>query len=53
MVCGVCNKLLLTRQQIANLTGMRVETVIRATKALENRGRVSIIKGKVFLAARQ
>ncbi len=52
-VCGVCNKLLLTRQQIANLTGMRVETVIRATKALENRGRVSIIKGKVFLAARQ
>lgn len=50
-VCGVCNKLLLTRQQIANLTGMRVETVIRATKALENQGRVNIIKGKVFLTS--
>lgn len=50
-VCGVCNKLLLTRQQIANLTGMRVETVIRATKALENQGRVNIVKGKVFLPA--
>ncbi len=48
-VCGECNKLLLTRQQIANLTGMRVETVIRATKNLQNKGKISIIKGKVFL----
>ena len=48
-VCGDCNKLLLTRQQIANLTGMRVETVIRATKILENKGKLSIDKGKVFL----
>ncbi len=48
-VCGICNKLLLTRQQVANLTGMRVETVIRATKALQHDGKVNIIKGKVFL----
>lgn len=50
-VCQECNKLLLTRQQIANLTGMRVETIIRATKALEHKGKVSIVKGKVFLTA--
>ena len=50
-VCDTCNKLLLTRQQIANLTGMRVETVIRATRALENQGRVNIVKGKVFLTS--
>lgn len=48
-VCSECNKLLLTRQQIANLTGMRVETVIRATKNLQNKGKLSIVKGKVFL----
>lgn len=50
-VCHECNKLLLTRQQIANLTGMRVETIIRATKALENKGKLSIVKGKVFLTS--
>jgi CRP-like cAMP-binding protein len=48
-VCSECNKLLLTRQQIANLTGMRVETVIRATKNLQSKGKLSIVKGKVFL----
>lgn len=48
-VCSECNKLLLTRQQIANLIGMRVETVIRATKNLQNKGKLSIVKGKVFL----
>ncbi|CAG5001316.1 MULTISPECIES: Crp/Fnr family transcriptional regulator [Dyadobacter] len=48
-VCHNCGKVLLTRQQIANLTGMRVETVIRATKSLEMRGSVRIAKGKVFL----
>lgn len=48
-VCAECHKILLTRQQIANLTGMRVETVIRATKNLQNKGRVNIVKGKVFL----
>lgn len=48
-VCGDCCKLLLTRQQVANMTGLRVETVIRATKSLEARGLLKISKGKVFL----
>jgi CRP-like cAMP-binding protein len=38
----------LTRQQIANMTGLRVETVIRTIKSLEAEGRVLIDKGKVF-----
>ncbi|WP_313115254.1 Crp/Fnr family transcriptional regulator [Aequorivita sediminis] len=38
----------LTRQQIADLTGQRVETVIRAIKQLEQDGEVKIIKHKVF-----
>ncbi|NGX84331.1 Crp/Fnr family transcriptional regulator [Aequorivita sp. KMM 9714] len=38
----------LTRQQIADLTGQRVETVIRAIKQLEQEGEVKIIKHKVF-----
>ncbi|SKB42930.1 Crp/Fnr family transcriptional regulator [Dyadobacter psychrophilus] len=51
-VCGECNKLMLTRQQVANLTGMRVETIIRATKILENKGKLKIVRGKIFLPAR-
>jgi CRP-like cAMP-binding protein len=38
----------LTRQQIANMTGLRVETVIRTIKHLEEEGRVVIDRGKVF-----
>ncbi|MCU0381231.1 MAG: Crp/Fnr family transcriptional regulator, partial [Chitinophagaceae bacterium] len=38
----------LTRQQIANMTGLRVETVIRTIKSLEEEGRLVIDKGKVF-----
>lgn len=38
----------LTRQQIADLTGLRVETVIRAIKQLEQDGEIQIIKRKVF-----
>ncbi|WP_324720767.1 Crp/Fnr family transcriptional regulator [Salinimicrobium sp. HB62] len=38
----------LTRQQLADLTGLRVETVIRATKSLEKKGEVQIKKRKVF-----
>lgn len=37
----------LTRQQIANLTGLRVETVIRATKQLEQQGEIEIINRKI------
>jgi CRP-like cAMP-binding protein len=38
----------LTRQQIANMTGLRVETVIRTIKHLEGEGKVVIDRGKVF-----
>jgi CRP-like cAMP-binding protein len=38
----------LTRQQIADLTGQRVETVIRAIKQLEQDGEITLIKHKVF-----
>lgn len=38
----------ITRQQIADLTGLRVETVIRAIKSLEKKGEVSINNRKVY-----
>jgi len=50
-ICQDCNRLLLTRQQLANMTGLRVETVIRAIKHMEKEERISIVKGKVFVPA--
>lgn len=38
----------LTRQQIADLTGLRVETVIRATKCLEKKNELQIKSRKVY-----
>ncbi|HTG66826.1 MAG TPA: Crp/Fnr family transcriptional regulator [Flavobacterium sp.] len=38
----------LTRQQIGDLTGLRVETVIRAIKSLEKKGDLKIINRKVY-----
>ena len=38
----------ITRQQIADLTGLRVETVIRAIKSLEKKGEVTIKDRKVY-----
>lgn len=37
-----------TRQQIADMTGLRVETVIRTIKALEQQGKVTIVNRKVY-----
>ncbi|WP_343613649.1 Crp/Fnr family transcriptional regulator [Flavobacterium sp.] len=37
-----------TRKQIGDLTGLRVETVIRAIKALEKKGELKIINRKVY-----
>lgn len=39
----------LTRQQIADLTGLRVETVIRGVKELEKEGYLLIRQRKIFL----
>ncbi|MCX8526442.1 Crp/Fnr family transcriptional regulator [Chryseobacterium formosus] len=38
-----------TRQQLASLTGLRVETVIRTVKIMENENLVEIIDGKIFI----
>ena len=38
----------LTRQQMADLTGLRVETVIRALKSLEKKNQIKIVDGKVY-----
>lgn len=47
-ICTVCNKVKLTRQQIANMTGLRVETVIRTIRQLHDKGQLTIEKGKVY-----
>ena len=39
----------LTRQELADMTGLRVETVIRTIKIMEQKGIVEIIEGKIFL----
>ncbi len=38
----------LTRQQIADLTGLRVETVIRSIKKMADKGEIEIRKRKVY-----
>lgn len=37
-----------TRQQLADMTGLRVETVIRTIKSMEQKGWLEIIEGKIF-----
>lgn len=49
LICRECTKLQLTRQQLANMSGLRVETVVRAIKSLQNEERLCIRKGKVFI----
>ncbi|WP_232538855.1 Crp/Fnr family transcriptional regulator [Chitinophaga tropicalis] len=50
-VCSQCSKVMLTRQQIADMTGLRVETVIRAIRQLEEQGVLWINNGKVYLSS--
>ncbi len=47
-ICSKCRQLKLTRQQIADMTGLRVETVIRAMRHMHERGELTIEKGKVY-----
>jgi CRP/FNR family transcriptional regulator, cyclic AMP receptor protein len=47
-ICTKCNRLKLTRQQIADMTGLRVETVIRTMKFMQSKGDLQITKGKVY-----
>jgi CRP-like cAMP-binding protein len=37
-----------TRQQLADMTGLRVETVVRSIKAMEQRGALEIADGKIL-----
>ncbi len=46
--CSNCNQLKLTRQQIADMTGLRVETVIRTMRTMHEKGELVISKGKVY-----
>jgi CRP/FNR family cyclic AMP-dependent transcriptional regulator len=46
--CPECNQLNLTRQQIADMTGLRVETVIRTMRGMHEKGVLTINKGKVY-----
>jgi CRP/FNR family cyclic AMP-dependent transcriptional regulator len=46
--CDDCCQLKLTRQQIADMTGLRVETVIRSMRQMHEKGELLISKGKVF-----
>jgi CRP/FNR family transcriptional regulator, cyclic AMP receptor protein len=43
-------KVNLTRQQIANMTGLRVETVIRTIRAMQDKGLVTIERGKIYMS---
>jgi len=47
-MCTDCNRVNLTRQQIADMVGLRVETVIRAIRSLQEKGQLVINKGKVY-----
>jgi CRP-like cAMP-binding protein len=46
--CEQCFHVELTRQQIANLTGLRVETVIRTIKKMEKEGNLTIKDRKIL-----
>lgn len=48
LTCPDCKQIKLTRQQIADMTGLRVETVIRAMRHLHDKGELLIEKGKVY-----
>ncbi len=43
----------LTRQQLADMTGLRVETVVRTVKAMEQKGLLRIEEGKVLWLGRE
>lgn len=42
-------KVELTRQQIADMTGLRVETVIRTIRGMYHKGEILLEKGKVYV----
>lgn len=47
-ICPDTHQVKLTRQQIADFTGLRIETVIRVIRNLNQAGQLTIERGKVF-----
>jgi CRP-like cAMP-binding protein len=47
-VCSVCNQVRLTRKQIAEMTGLRVETVIRMMRNMNEKGIIQIHNRKAY-----
>jgi CRP/FNR family transcriptional regulator, cyclic AMP receptor protein len=47
-ICKEHNRMDITRQQIADMTGLRVETVIRSIRHMNDNGQLVIEKGKVY-----
>ncbi|MEX6686934.1 Crp/Fnr family transcriptional regulator [Danxiaibacter flavus] len=46
--CKHCSQVKMTRQQIADMTGLRVETVIRVMRTMHEKGQLLINGGKVY-----
>lgn len=38
-----------TRKELSHMTGLRIETVIRAIKKMEKEGKLEIVSGKIFI----
>jgi CRP/FNR family transcriptional regulator, cyclic AMP receptor protein len=47
-ICKEHNRMDITRQQIADMTGLRVETVIRSIRHMNENGQLVIERGKVY-----
>lgn len=47
-VCTICNQVMLNRRQIAQMTGLRVETVIRVMRHLNEVGIIQIRNRKAY-----
>jgi len=47
-VCSVCNLVRLTRKQIAEMAGLRVETVIRVMRTLNEKRVIQILRRKAY-----
>ena len=47
-VCNVCSQVMLNRRQIAEMTGLRVETVIRVMRNLHTKGIIQIRNRKAY-----
>jgi CRP/FNR family transcriptional regulator, cyclic AMP receptor protein len=47
-VCDICNQVRLNRRQLAEMTGLRVETVIRVMRHLNEKGIIQIHNRKAY-----